>query len=94
MLCRPELPTKTVHCNTSIVNHKVNTIRMGFAEMIHESFDTAAIGNIESMEFNLGQSTIGLQRFGVFKLDVLFQILQSGFASTSVTSREVCSYGR
>jgi N-methylhydantoinase B/oxoprolinase/acetone carboxylase alpha subunit len=91
MLFGPELPTKTVHCNTRIVNHKVNAFWMSFAEVIHESSDAAGVGNVESMKFDLDQSTIGLQRSSLFELYVCFQILQSGFASTSVSSCEIYS---
>jgi hypothetical protein len=85
--------TEAVHCDTGVVDDKVNTITMGLLQMIREGLDATTICNVQLMVLDLSEPAVRFQRLGLLQLCILFQILQGSFSSTLIASGEVDQKG-
>ena len=66
---------------------------MSLLQVVRKSLDAAAACDVKQMELDLRETTVGLQCLGLLQCRILLQILDGGFSSALVASRQINQEG-
>lgn len=66
---------------------------MSLLQVVRKSLDAAAACDVKQMELDLRETTVGLQCLGLLQCRILLQILDGGFSSALVASRQINQKG-
>lgn len=81
--------TETLHGDSSIVDDKVNPLRMLLLQELREIPDTGCLGDVELMVSDFRQTSVLSKDLGLLQLGIVLNALESFFAPALVPCREV-----